>query len=63
MEGEVITGMEALITNITPMVTEAFSLIGDVASCIVSQPILLMQTGIFLAGAGIALFSRVLSKR
>lgn len=60
MEQEV-NAMDALITSITPMVTQVFTLVTSVAEKIVSTPLLLASFGFFLVGGAVGIFRRMLS--
>lgn len=51
--------MDALLTNIGLVVSEAASWAGNVASTVVSTPIYLMFTAIPVVGLGIGLFKRL----
>lgn len=61
METEV-SPMESLLTNLGLVVTEMFSLVGDVATTIINSPLLLITSGILLAGAAVGIFGRFLSR-
>lgn len=54
--------MADLITSLGPVVTEVFSVVGDVANTIVSTPILLLTTGFMIVGGAVGIFGRLLSK-
>lgn len=54
--------MGTLLGDLATVGTKVFSVVGDVASTIVSQPILLMTTGILFVGGCIGIFGRLLSK-
>lgn len=54
--------MEALITGITPVITNIFTVVGTVCTTIVSQPLLLMTVGFLFAGGVIGIFGRLLSR-
>ena len=54
--------MADLLTQLGTVATETLSTVGDVASTIVSTPILLMTTGILFLGGAIGIFGRLLSK-
>lgn len=61
MEGAT-SAMADLLSNLSPVVTAVFGYVVDVAETIVSTPLLLMTTGVLLAGAAVGLFGRFLSK-
>lgn len=54
--------MEALLTQLTTVVTSVFGWVGTVASTIVSTPLLLLTTGFLVLGGAIGIFGRLLSK-
>ena len=54
--------MGSLMGDLATVGTKVFSVVSDVASTIVSQPILLMTTGILFVGGCIGIFGRLLSK-
>lgn len=54
--------MSSLLTDLGLVVEAVFGYVGTVATTIVSQPLLLMTTGVLLAGAAVGLFGRFLSK-
>ncbi len=54
--------MGTLLGDLGTVATEVLSTVGDVASKIVSTPILLMTTGILFLGGAIGIFGRLLSK-
>lgn len=56
------TPMQALITQLGDVVTAVLGWAGDVATTIVSTPLLLMTTGVLMLGAAIGIFGRLLSK-
>lgn len=60
MEGA--TGMAALITELSSVVTAIFGWVGTVAETIVSTPLLLITTGFLVLGGAIGIFGRLLSK-
>ncbi len=62
MEEPVVSGMQALITNFTPMITSIFEWVGDVCSTIVGEPLLLMTTGFLVVGGVVGIFGRLLSR-
>lgn len=56
------TPMAALLTDLGTVVTQVMSWVGDVASTIVSTPLLLITTGFLVLGGAIGIFGRLLSK-
>lgn len=56
------TGMTSLLTELGTVVTQVFSWVGDVCTCIVGQPLLLLTTGFLVLGGTIGIFGRLLSK-
>lgn len=56
------TPMAALLTDLGTIVTQVLSWTGDIASQIVSTPILLITTGFLMVGGAIGIFGRLLSK-
>lgn len=54
--------MGTLLGDLGTVATETLSTVGDVASQIVSTPILLLTTGILFLGGAIGIFGRLLSK-
>lgn len=56
------TGMAALLADLGTTVTQMLVWVGNVASTIVSTPILLLTTGILVLGGAIGIFGRLLSK-
>lgn len=60
MEGS--SPMAGLLTNIGLVVTEIVGWVGDVASTVVSTPILLFTTGFLAIGGAVGIFGRLLSK-
>lgn len=59
---ETPTGMQSLITQLGSIVTSVFSWVGQVASTIVGEPILLLTTGFLVVGGAVGIFGRLLSK-
>lgn len=59
MEGNT---MASLLTELGPVATEVLSIVGEVCTTIVSQPLLLMTTGILLLGGAIGIVGRLLSR-
>ena len=62
MEEPVVSGMQALITNFTPMVAGIFGWVSDVCATIVGEPLLLMTTGFLVVGGVVGIFGRLLSR-
>lgn len=54
--------MAALITELGAVVTAIFGWVGEVATTIVSTPLLLITTGFLVLGGAIGIFGRLLSK-
>lgn len=54
--------MATLLSDLGTVATEVLGVVGDVASTIVSTPILLFTTGVLFLGAAIGIFGRLLSK-
>lgn len=61
MEGEV-TAMEALLTSLATIVTQVFEWVGDVATTITGDPLLLLTTGFLVLGGAVGIFGRLLSR-
>lgn len=59
MEGNT---MVALLTELGSVATEVLSIVGEVCTTIVGQPLLLMTTGILLLGGAIGIVGRLLSR-
>lgn len=59
MEGNT---MAALLENLGTVATETLSIVGEVCTTIVGQPLLLMTTGILLLGGAIGIVGRLLSR-
>jgi len=59
MEGNT---MAALLTELGSVATEVLSIVGEVCTTIVGQPLLLMTTGILLLGGAIGIVGRLLSR-
>lgn len=59
MEGNT---MAALLTELGTVATETLSIVGEVCTTIVGQPLLLMTTGILLLGGAIGIVGRLLSR-
>lgn len=63
MEGTTVT-ISTLIGNVTTVFTAAIGWVGDVASTIAGEPILLLAcVGIPLCGLGVGMFKRLLGTR
>lgn len=54
--------MSELLTTLGAVVTAMFGYVGDVVAMVVESPLLLVVSGIMVAGAAISLFGRVLSR-
>lgn len=61
MEGEV-TAMQALLTSVATIVTQVFEWVGDVATTITGDPLLLLTTGFLVLGGAVGIFGRLLSR-
>lgn len=59
MEGNT---MAALLAELGSVATEVLSIVGEVCTTIVGQPLLLMTTGILLLGGAIGIVGRLLSR-
>lgn len=55
-------GMEALISAISPMITQIFSMVTQVGTTIVGTPFLLATFGFLLVGGAVGIFGRLLSR-
>lgn len=54
--------MEAILTSVQQVFTTAIGCVGDVASTIAGQPILLLAcVGVPLCGIGVGMFKRLIS--
>lgn len=60
---DVQAGMTTLLEDLATVVTEVFGWVGDVATTIVDNPLLLLTTGFLVLGGAIGIFGRLLSKR
>lgn len=60
MEGST---MSTLLGTLGEVATDVLGMVGDIATTIVTTPLLLMTTGILLLGGAIGIFGRLLSKR
>lgn len=56
------TGLSDLLSDLGTIFTQMTSWVTTVASTIVSTPVLLLTFGIFVFGAAVGLFGRLLSK-
>lgn len=56
------SGLSDLLTDLGTIFTQMTSWVTTVASTIVSTPVLLLTFGIFVFGAAVGLFGRLLSK-
>lgn len=64
MEGEALTGIPLLLSNVGDVVTAAFGWVAKVGEAIVGNPVLLLfAVGIPLFGLGVGMFKRLLSTR
>ena len=61
MEGATNT-MATLLGDLATVATNVLDVVGDVASQIVSTPLLLLTTGILFLGGAIGILGRMLSK-
>lgn len=62
MDEPAVSGMQALITSFTPMVTSIFGWVSKVCATIVGEPLLLMTVGFLVIGGTIGIFGRLLSR-
>lgn len=56
------TSMADLLSTLGTVVTQVLTWVGNVASTIVSTPILLVTTGFLMLGGAVGIFGRLLSK-
>ena len=56
------TPMESFLTNMGSVVTQVYTWVGNVVSTIMGSPLLLVTSGIMLAGAAVGIFARLLSR-
>lgn len=56
------SGLSDLLSNLATIVTQMVAWITTVATTIVDTPILLISFGVFVFGAAVGLFGRLLSK-
>lgn len=56
------TPMGSLLSDLGTIVSQVISWVGDVATTIVSTPLLLLTTGFLVLGGAIGIFGRLLSK-
>lgn len=54
--------MSSLLTDLGTVVTQVMTWVGNVASTIVSTPLLLLTTGFLVLGGAIGIFGRLLSR-
>lgn len=54
--------MSSLLNELGTIVTDVMGWVGDVATTIVSTPLLLLTTGFLVLGGAIGIFGRLLSK-
>lgn len=54
--------MQSLLTDLGTVVTQVMEWVGNVATTIVSTPLLLVTTGFLVLGGAIGIFGRLLSK-
>lgn len=54
--------MSGLLTDLGTVVTQVMTWVGNIASTIVSTPLLLLTTGFLVLGGAIGIFGRLLSK-
>ena len=54
--------MDSLLTDLGIVATNVLSTVGDVATTIVSEPLLLLTTGVLFLGAAVGILGRMLSK-
>lgn len=57
------TPLDELLMTLWEVLNSVFDWVSDVATTIVSTPILLITTGFLVVGGAIAIFGRLLSKR
>ena len=53
------TAMETLLANLTLVVGEALTWVGDIASCVVANPIILVPFALGIIGFGAGMFLRL----
>lgn len=56
------SGMANLLSELGTVVTQVLTYVGNVASTIVSTPLLLLTTGFLVLGGAIGIFGRLLSR-
>lgn len=56
------TGLSQLLFDLGEVVESVVGWVGDVASTIVSTPILMLTTGFLVIGGAVGIFGRLLSK-
>lgn len=54
--------MSSLLTDLGTVVTQMLSWVGDVVTTIVSNPYLLLTTGVLVLGAAVGILGRLLSR-
>lgn len=54
--------MSGLLTDLGTVVTQVMAWVGNIATTIVSTPLLLLTTGFLVLGGAIGIFGRLLSK-
>ena len=54
--------MATLLSSLGTVVTKVLEYVGNICTTIVSEPLLLMTTGLLLLGGCIGIFGRLLSK-
>ena len=60
---ETPSGMASLLTDLGTVASNIFTQIGNVASAIVGNPIILFTVGFLFVGGCIGIFGRLLSRR
>lgn len=61
MEGEV-SAMQSLLASLATIVTQVFTWVGNVATTITGDPLLLLTTGFLVLGGAVGIFGRLLSR-
>lgn len=56
------TPMASLLSDLGTVVTQVMTWVGNIATTIVSTPLLLVTTGFLVLGGAIGIFGRLLSK-
>lgn len=62
MEGEVVSTMSTLLTDLGTVVTAVFGWVTTIATTITETPILLLTTGFLVLGGAVGIFGRLLSR-